>query len=43
MITTEGGAPVEVRRSARRTRTVDSFWEYWTEVLALPERFTSYQ
>ncbi len=43
MITTEGGAPVEVRRSARRTRTVAAFWENGTAVVAIPARFTAAQ
>ncbi|WP_458781572.1 YgjP-like metallopeptidase domain-containing protein [Arthrobacter sp. D3-16] len=41
--TTEGGAPVEVRRSARRTRTVAAFWENGTAVVAIPARFTAAQ
>ncbi|MGM9472119.1 M48 metallopeptidase family protein [Pseudarthrobacter sp. YS3] len=32
--------PVEVRRSARRTRTVAAFWENGTAVVAIPARFT---
>ncbi|WP_461171882.1 M48 family metallopeptidase [Arthrobacter sp. Z1-9] len=43
MITTEGGAPVEVRRSARRTRTVAAFWENGTAVVAIPARFSAAQ
>jgi predicted metal-dependent hydrolase len=43
VITTEGGAPVEVRRSARRTRTVAAFWENGTAVVAIPARFTAAQ
>lgn len=41
--TTAGGAPVEVRRSARRTRTVAAFWENGTAVVAIPARFTAAQ
>lgn len=37
------GAPVEVRRSARRTRTVAAFWENGTAVVAIPARFTAAQ
>lgn len=43
MISTEDGAPVEVRRSARRTRTVAAFWENGTAVVAIPARFTAAQ
>jgi predicted metal-dependent hydrolase len=43
VITTEGGAPVEIRRSARRTRTVAAFWENGTAVVAIPARFTAAQ
>ncbi|MGX5716960.1 M48 metallopeptidase family protein [Arthrobacter sp. MAHUQ-56] len=42
-LTTSGGAPVEVRRSARRTRTVAAFWENGTAVVAIPARFTAAQ
>jgi predicted metal-dependent hydrolase len=42
-LTTAGGAPVEVRRSARRTRTVAAFWEDGTAVVAIPARFTAAQ
>jgi predicted metal-dependent hydrolase len=42
-LTTPGGAPVEVRRSARRTRTVAAFWENGTAVVAIPARFTAAQ
>lgn len=42
-VTTEGGAPVVVRRSARRTRTVAAFWENGTAVVAIPARFTAAQ
>jgi predicted metal-dependent hydrolase len=34
---------VEVRRSARRTRTVAAFWENGTAVVAIPARFTAAQ
>ena len=43
VLTTAGGAPVEVRRSARRTRTVAAFWENGTAVVAIPARFTAAQ
>ncbi|WP_374121521.1 YgjP-like metallopeptidase domain-containing protein [Arthrobacter sp. SLBN-112] len=43
VLTTTGGAPVEVRRSARRTRTVAAFWEDGTAVVAIPARFTAAQ
>jgi predicted metal-dependent hydrolase len=39
-LTTHDGKPVEVRRSARRTRTVAAFWENGTAVVAIPARFT---
>ncbi|MCU1435256.1 MAG: metal-dependent hydrolase [Pseudarthrobacter sp.] len=42
-LTTPDGAPVEVRRSARRTRTVAAFWENGTAVVAIPARFTAAQ
>ncbi|WP_171046698.1 M48 family metallopeptidase [Pseudarthrobacter sp. NamE5] len=42
-MTTDGGAPVVVRRSARRTRTVAAFWENGTAVVAIPARFTAAQ
>ena len=42
-LTTQDGAPVEVRRSARRTRTVAAFWENGTAVVAIPARFTAAQ
>lgn len=42
-LTTAEGAPVEVRRSARRTRTVAAFWENGTAVVAIPARFTAAQ
>jgi predicted metal-dependent hydrolase len=34
---------VEVRRSARRTRTVAAFWENGTAVVAIPARFSAAQ
>ena len=40
---TPDGSPVEVRRSARRTRTVAAFWEDGTAVVAIPARFTAAQ
>ena len=42
-LTTSDGSPVEVRRSARRTRTVAAFWEDGTAVVAIPARFTAAQ
>lgn len=42
-LTTPDGMPVEVRRSARRTRTVAAFWENGTAVVAIPARFTAAQ
>ncbi|WP_364397589.1 M48 family metallopeptidase [Pseudarthrobacter sp. LMD1-1-1.1] len=42
-LTTSHGSPVEVRRSARRTRTVAAFWEDGTAVVAIPARFTAAQ
>lgn len=42
-LVTADGAPVEVRRSARRTRTVAAFWENGTAVVAIPARFTAAQ
>ncbi len=41
--TTPDGAPVEVRRSARRRRTVAAFWENGTAVVAIPASFTRAQ
>jgi predicted metal-dependent hydrolase len=41
--TTEDGAPVVVRRSARRRRTVAAFWEEGTAVVAIPAHFTAAQ
>ena len=40
---TADGAPVEVRRSARRRRTVAAFWENGTAVVAIPASFTRAQ
>ena len=42
-LTSSNGSPVEVRRSARRTRTVAAFWEDGTAVVAIPARFTAAQ
>lgn len=42
-LTTDDGAPVVVRRSARRTRTVAAFWENGNAVVAIPARFTAAQ
>jgi len=42
-MTTHDGAPVEVRRSARRRRTVAAFWENGTAVVAIPAHFTRAQ
>ena len=42
-LTTPEGAPVEVRRSARRRRTVAAFWENGTAVVAIPASFTRSQ
>jgi len=42
-LATADGSPVEVRRSARRTRTVAAFWEDGTAVVAIPARFTAAQ
>ncbi|MET3919629.1 M48 family metallopeptidase [Arthrobacter sp. UYEF20] len=42
-LTTADGAPVEVRRSARRRRTVAAFWENGTAVVAIPASFTRTQ
>lgn len=39
-LTTAEGAPVEVRRSARRRRTVAAFWENGTAVVAIPASFS---
>ncbi|MFD5276752.1 YgjP-like metallopeptidase domain-containing protein [Pseudarthrobacter sp. NPDC058362] len=43
VLTTPDGSPVEVRRSARRTRTVAAFWENGTAVVAIPARFSAAQ
>lgn len=40
---TEDGAPVVVRRSARRRRTVAAFWEDGNAVVAIPASFTKSQ
>lgn len=40
---TADGAPVEVRRSARRRRTVAAFWEDGTAVVAIPAHFSGAQ
>lgn len=40
---TADGAPVEVRRSARRRRTVAAFWENGTAVVAIPASFSRTQ
>lgn len=42
-LTTSEGAPVEVRRSARRRRTVAAFWENGTAVVAIPASFSRSQ
>lgn len=42
-LTTADGAPVEVRRSARRRRTVAAFWEDGTAVVAIPAHFSGVQ
>ncbi|QDY90588.1 M48 family metallopeptidase [Arthrobacter sp. UKPF54-2] len=42
-LTTAEGAPVEVRRSARRRRTVAAFWENGTAVVAIPAHFSGAQ
>lgn len=42
-LATADGAPVEVRRSARRRRTVAAFWENGTAVVAIPASFTRAQ
>lgn len=39
----KGRPPVEVRRSARRRKTVSAFWEGGTAVVAIPARFTKAQ
>ena len=40
---TDDGAPVIVRRSARRRRTVAAFWEDGNAVVAIPASFTKAQ
>ncbi|GAA3282089.1 M48 family metallopeptidase [Paenarthrobacter aurescens] len=40
---TDDGAPVVVRRSARRRRTVAAFWEDGSAVIAIPASFTKSQ
>lgn len=40
---TQDGAPVVVRRSARRRRTVAAFWEDGKAVVAIPASFTASQ
>ncbi|MGR0159454.1 M48 metallopeptidase family protein [Paenarthrobacter nitroguajacolicus] len=42
-LTTDDGAPVVVRRSARRRRTVAAFWEDGKAVVAIPASFTKSQ
>jgi predicted metal-dependent hydrolase len=42
-LTTHHGAPVVVRRSARRRRTVAAFWENGTAVVAIPAHFSRAQ
>ena len=42
-LSTADGAPVEVRRSARRRRTVAAFWENGTAVVAIPASFSRAQ
>jgi predicted metal-dependent hydrolase len=42
-LTTHDGAPVVVRRSARRRRTVAAFWENGTAVVAIPAHFSKAQ
>lgn len=42
-LTTDDGAPVIVRRSARRSRTVAAFWEDGKAVVAIPAHFTKAQ
>ncbi|HET8795155.1 MAG TPA: YgjP-like metallopeptidase domain-containing protein [Arthrobacter sp.] len=41
MTTTTTGQPVEVRRSARRRRTVSAFWEDGVAVVAIPGHFSA--
>lgn len=40
MTTTTSGQPVDVRRSARRRRTVSAFWEDGVAVVAIPGHFS---
>ncbi|TDF93155.1 M48 family peptidase [Arthrobacter terricola] len=42
-MTTHDGAPVVVRRSARRRRTVAAFWEDGKAVVAIPAHFSKAQ
>ncbi len=42
-LTTHDGAPIVVRRSARRRRTVAAFWEDGNAVVAIPASFTQAQ
>lgn len=42
-VSTDDGAPVVVRRSARRRRTVAAFWENGTAVVAIPAHFSQAQ
>ncbi|MEO3942448.1 YgjP-like metallopeptidase domain-containing protein [Paenarthrobacter nicotinovorans] len=42
-LVTEDGAPVVVRRSSRRRRTVAAFWEDGKAVVAIPASFTKSQ
>lgn len=42
-LVTDDGAPVVVRRSARRRRTVAAFWEDGNAVVAIPASFTKSQ
>lgn len=42
-LTTDDGAPVVVRRSTRRRRTVAAFWEDGKAVVAIPAHFTKAQ
>ncbi len=41
MTTTTTGQPVDVRRSARRQRTVSAFWEDGVAVVAIPGHFSA--
>lgn len=43
MKTTTLGEPVQVRRSARRRRTVSAFWENGVAVVAIPGHFSAAQ